>query len=101
MGKTDAIRIEIAYAGSDAQYLVTVEVPAGTTLAGAIEVCRDQGLLPEAAFRYPDHGIFGRRASPDHVLEPGDRVEIYRPLEVDPKEARRRRARLRRNRSRG
>ncbi len=100
MGKTDTIQIEVVYAASDRQYLVTVEVPAGTTIAGVIELCRSQSLLPEAAFRYPEYGIFGRKASADRVLEEGDRVEIYRPLEVDPKEARRRRAEIKRNRSR-
>jgi hypothetical protein len=41
----------------------------------------------------PAHlGIFSRKVAPDHVLGEGDRVEIYRPLILDPKEARRRRA---------
>ncbi|MBP1475725.1 RnfH family protein [Frateuria sp. MAH-13] len=38
-------------------------------------------------------GVFGRRVPPEHRLRDGDRVEIYRVLVVDPKEARRRRAR--------
>jgi putative ubiquitin-RnfH superfamily antitoxin RatB of RatAB toxin-antitoxin module len=41
-------------------------------------------------------GIFGERANLDDALEENDRVEIYRPLTVDPKEARRRRARKKR-----
>ncbi len=97
MEKTEAICIEVAYADPDRQYLVELEVPVGTTIAGAIELCRRRSLLPQAAFAYPDRGVFGRRAPEDRVLEPGDRVEIYRPLEVDPKEARRRRARCARN----
>jgi len=91
----------VAFAASDRQHLVTVEVPAGTTIAGAMELCRRQALLPEAAFAYPDLGVFGNRASASRVLEPGDRVEIYRPLEVDPKEARRRRAQCKRQRRAG
>ncbi len=97
MGKTDRIQIEVAFAESHRQHLITLEVPAGTTVAGAIELCRRRQLLPEAAFDYPDRGVFGRRAPADRVLESGDRVEIYRPLEVDPKEARRRRAQLKRD----
>lgn len=93
MGKTRTIRIEVAYAIPERQHLVTLDVPAGTTIAGALEHCREQHLLPDAAFDHPDLGVFGRRAPPSRVLEPGDRVEIYRPLKVDPKEARRRRAR--------
>ncbi|WP_425431870.1 RnfH family protein [Frateuria terrea] len=38
-------------------------------------------------------GVFGRLANPGQVLHDGDRIEIYRPLALDPKEARRRRAR--------
>jgi len=38
-------------------------------------------------------GIFGRRVPPEHPLRDGDRVELYRTLVLDPKEARRRRAR--------
>ncbi|MDH3315458.1 MAG: RnfH family protein [Gammaproteobacteria bacterium] len=82
----------MAYATPGSQHLVTLEVPVGTTIAAAVERCRDQRLLPEAAFQYSDLGVFGRRVRAERVLEPGDRVEIYRPLEVDPKEARRRRA---------
>lgn len=101
MVKTHKIRIEVVYATPERQDLVTVEVPVGTTIAGAIEVCRREALLPEAAFTNTDLGVFGRRESASRVLEPGDRVEIYRPLQVDPKEARRRRARTKRKRSAG
>lgn len=96
MGKTDCIQIEVAFAEPRGQHLITLEVPAGTTVAGAIELCRRRQLLPGAAFDYADRGIFGRRAPADRVLESGDRVEIYRPLKVDPKEARRRRAQRKR-----
>lgn len=92
MGKRQNIRVEVAYATPERQHLVTLEVPVGATIAAAIERCREQRLLPEEAFQYSDLGVFGRRAPAARVLEPGDRVEIYRPLEVDPREARRRRA---------
>lgn len=101
MGKGEKLRVEVVYAASDRQYLVTLEVPAGTSIAGAIELCRRQRLLPEAAFHHTDYGVFGRRAPATRVLQPGDRVEIYRPLKVDPKEARRRRAQCRRGRPPG
>lgn len=38
-------------------------------------------------------GVWGKRVAEDYLLRAGDRVEIYRPLLADPKEARRRRAR--------
>jgi len=85
------MKVEVAYATPAEQIVVEVELPPDATLAQAIDV---SGLLQQ----FPDidlhHGvgIFGeRRALTDTVCE-GDRVEIYRPLKVDPKDQRRRRA---------
>lgn len=87
------MRIEVAYALPDRQELIELDLDAGATVADAV---RASGL----AERYPEidpgkgpFGVFARRCDPARVLRPGDRVEIYRPLKVDPKEARRRRAR--------
>jgi putative ubiquitin-RnfH superfamily antitoxin RatB of RatAB toxin-antitoxin module len=49
--------------------------------------------MPEVAFDPSRLGIFSRRVTADDLLHDGDRVEIYRPLTLDPKDARRRRAR--------
>ena len=90
------ITIEVVYALPDEQALVTLTVPSGTTAAQAVA---QSGL----AERYPDidpatHGvgIFGRRVEPATPLSDGDRVEIYRPLQIDPKAQRRERARQQR-----
>lgn len=87
------MRVEVVYALSDRQELIELELEAGATVADAV---RASGL----AERHPDirpekgpFGVFARRCGPERVLRPGDRVEIYRPLKVDPKEARRQRAR--------
>lgn len=89
------MRIEVAYALPDRQELIELELEAGATVADAVRasglVERYPGIDPE---RGP-FGVFARRCGPDRVLRPGDRVEIYRPLKVDPKEARRQRARKR------
>lgn len=63
-----------------------VELAAGATLADAL---RAAGIAAEAP---PDVGIWGRGATLATPVCEGDRVEVYRPLAVDPKEARRRRA---------
>jgi len=83
--------VEIAYALPDQQVLLELEVEGGTTAQQAIE---RSGILQ----RYPGIqlgrgrvGIFGRRVELDAPLRDGDRVEIYRPLVADPREARRRR----------
>ena len=74
------------------QELVALEVASGSTLADAIA----QSGLPEMFDGFEldpaKVGIFGQKASLEQVLRDGDRVEIYRPLIADPKEARRQRA---------
>ncbi len=84
--------IEIAYCGGADQTLLCLQVPHGTTVAQAIQ---GSGLLaryPEIDLAVNRMGVFGVLCGPGDVLEPGDRVEVYRPLLADPKHARRRRA---------
>ena len=63
----------------------TLQLAAGATLRDAVAAA---GFSIEGL----KTGIFGKLAGPETVLRDGDRVEIYRPLALDPKEARRRRA---------
>lgn len=86
------IHVEVAYARKDDQAILPVEGAKGLT---AIEAIKRSGILarfPEIDLAANDIGVFGKVARPDRVLEPGDRVEIYRPLIADPKEARKKRA---------
>ncbi len=90
---TERIPVEVAFALPDEQAILPLEVPEGTT---AEEAIRQSGILqrfPSIDLSKNKIGIFGRLARLDSVLQPGDRVEIYRPLIADPKEARRKRAR--------
>jgi uncharacterized protein len=85
------LRIEIAYAEAQRQFLRRIELPEGATVADAIrasEVTRECNL-ELAGLRI---GIWSRLVDLSAVLANGDRVELYRPLKIDPKEARRRRA---------
>ena len=84
------MKIEVVDARPQAAYRVSVNLPAGATLRDALAACGLELDPARQAF-----GIFGRRAGLDQPLADGDRVEIYRPLAMDPKEARRRRARKR------
>jgi putative ubiquitin-RnfH superfamily antitoxin RatB of RatAB toxin-antitoxin module len=86
------VRVQVVYAQPLHQDVVALELEAGATLREAIE--RSGVLLrhPEIDSRRLRVGICGRLASPASILRDGDRVEIYRPLEVDPKEMRHRRA---------
>ncbi len=83
------IAVEVAYALPDRQVLLTIQVPAGTTAQQAVVqsniASHFADLHPETA----DLGVFGKAVPADHVLQAGDRVEIYRPLLADPKEVRR------------
>lgn len=85
--------IEVVYAHAARQYLVRLDLLEGATAAEAV---RRSGLLakmPETEVTCCRLGIFGRVVEPEQPLHDGDRVEIYRPLQADPKLARRARAR--------
>jgi putative ubiquitin-RnfH superfamily antitoxin RatB of RatAB toxin-antitoxin module len=81
-----SIRIEVVRARRDGVDTVTVELPAGAKVRDAIHASHMDANLGAV-------GIFGRRVAADAPLADGDRVEIYRPLVLDPKERRRQRAR--------
>jgi putative ubiquitin-RnfH superfamily antitoxin RatB of RatAB toxin-antitoxin module len=78
------LRVEVVDALPDRQRLIAVELEHGATVRMALAAA---GLAARHAV-----GVHGRRTSLDAPLADGDRVEIYRPLRADPKEARRRRA---------
>jgi uncharacterized protein len=82
------LRVEVVQAGRDGASIVALRLPAGATVADALRVAGIGGN-PAGV------GIFGRRVKADTRLADGDRVEVYRPLRLDPKEARRARARRR------
>ncbi|NUO72829.1 MAG: RnfH family protein [Frateuria sp.] len=85
------IAVEVVLALPERVLLRRVVLMAGATVAQAVAAAGfgDDGVQVD-----PQRlGIFGRRVAPDHILHDGDRVEIYRPLTLDPKDARRRRAR--------
>ncbi len=92
MQNNETLHIEVVYALPDAQYRIELQLPAGSTASAALE---RSGLLqrfPEIDLGNDRMGIFGRTVKPDYVLADGQRLEIYRPLLRDPKEARRERA---------
>ena len=88
-----AFTVEVAYALPEEQTLVQLEVEPGTTVEEAIRRSRVLERHPEIDLQRQKVGVFGKPSRLDAPLRPRDRVEIYRPLKVDPKEMRRRRAR--------
>jgi uncharacterized protein len=96
----ERIKVSLSYArppGTDGSHnplpiLRALDVDAGTTIGQAIE---QSGILqeaPEINLVTMPVGIYGKKKTLDTVLQPRDRIEIYRPLIADPKDARRRRA---------
>lgn len=88
----DRMAVEVVLALPDRQQVYRVELGQGASVMQAIEA---SGVLLDAPGLVidPDRlGVFARRVRPDDTLHDGDRVEIYRPLLLDPKDARRRRA---------
>lgn len=85
-------RVEVAYAAPSRQEVIELAVRPGASIE---QVIRESGLLerfPEIDLARSRVGIFGEIAGLRDPVRDGDRVEIYRPLLADPKEARRRRA---------
>ncbi len=86
------IRIEVAFGVPELQMLVALSVPADATVADAIRLSELSAAFPEHRFNELSAGIWGCPVAREQQLKNGDRVEIYRELEVDPMEARRLRA---------
>ncbi|MCA1779351.1 MAG: RnfH family protein [Xanthomonadaceae bacterium] len=87
--ESGALQVEVAIAWPELQVVVRLELQAGATVSDAIEASGLGKRFPQLDIRPDRLGVFGEKKRPDHALRNGDRVEIYRPLEVDPKTARR------------
>ena len=98
MAESPWLAIEVAYAPQPRTVLHTrLRLPAGSTVAQAIAAAQwhthpeVQALLAGQPDAVLTCGIWGKKTTLDHVLRDHDRVELYRPLQVDPKLARRER----------
>ena len=86
------ILIEIAYALPEEQVIISIKVPTKFNVKQAIEKSGIQKKFPDIDLSKNKVGIFGKKTTLDHLLKDRDRIEIYRPLILDPKEMRRKRA---------
>jgi len=91
------LKIEVVSAECESQRSVVLELAEGSTIVDAIAAAARIGGFPPVDFERVRCGVFGKLAEPETVLNDGDRVEIYRPLIVGATDARRRRARKRKN----
>ena len=99
MADFDLIRVEVAYALPHKQKIIALLVEPGTTALAAVQRSKITDHFPDLDIGSAKMGIFGQSlgtkgldSADKHILHAGDRVEIYRPLANDPKDARRKRA---------
>lgn len=88
------LSVEVVFATRNRQEIVRIELEEGALAIDAVHasgLCEGDSELAAGILKL---GVFGREISPDARLAEGDRVEIYRALSIEPKEARRTRARL-------
>lgn len=86
------LNVEVVYARRQHQDLLSLRLPAGATVADALQAAAARPPFDQLDLDSAPVGIFGDRVPRDQRLQDGDRVEVYRPLRVDPREARRLRA---------
>ncbi|MEC5217338.1 putative ubiquitin-RnfH superfamily antitoxin RatB of RatAB toxin-antitoxin module [Actimicrobium sp. GrIS 1.19] len=80
--------VQVCYALPERQLCIDLQVALGSTIADAVALA-----MPDIDLTRHRVGIFARLKTPETTLRAHDRIEIYRPLVADPKDARRRRAR--------
>lgn len=91
MEKNNIIEIEVAYATPITQRILVVKLEEGSTIEQAIVQSGILSLFPEIDLTKQKVGVFSQQKSLNDIVRQGDRVEVYRPLTIDPKEARRKR----------
>ena len=90
---SNTIAVEVAYALPDKQRIIKLDVPEGTTVMQAVIMSQMDSIFEDLTLSEDlKLGVWGKAVTGDRALVAGERVEIYRPLLVDPKEVRRARA---------
>lgn len=95
MGNADRFEVEVVYLAPGGEWRRRVQVPRGACVRDALAVSGFAAEHPEIDLARQPLGVFGAVATLDTPLSENDRVEVYRPLLIDPKQARRARARRR------
>ncbi len=83
------VKVELVFALADRQHLRTLVVAAGATVRDVIRSSDIQAEFADIDIGELTTGIWGREVEQSQMVKAGDRVEIYRPLELEPREARR------------
>jgi hypothetical protein len=88
----DDIAVEVVLALPDRAHRISLTLPVGSTVAEAVARSGLGRLVQAPSSLSGNVGRWGKACAPGDLLAAGDRVELYRPLTVDPMVARRRRA---------
>lgn len=86
----DRLRVEVVFALPELQVLTTVALAADSTVRDAIEASGLKRCFPDYDLDALAVGVWGDPVQREAVVRDGDRVELYRVLQMDPREARRR-----------
>ena len=88
------MRVAIVAPTPERQEVVELDLADGSTVEDALGRVRSHAAFAHVEWERARLGIWSRECTPETRLRDGDRVEIYRALEADPKAQRRARARL-------
>lgn len=86
------MNVELVYALPDVQYSLLLNLPESATVTDALNAAAQDVVFARFDFADAPVGVWGEVVGRSHVLGEGDRLEVYRPLQADPKAARRARA---------
>jgi putative ubiquitin-RnfH superfamily antitoxin RatB of RatAB toxin-antitoxin module len=92
MASNERINVQVLYAQADGAICREYQLPSGSTVHDALALAAQSPEFAAVDLPQATVGVFGRVVQRNQPLQPGDRVEIYRPLAEDPKTARRKRA---------
>ena len=89
MAEEKLLSVELVFGTAREQVLLKVVVAEGSTIGDAIGASHIQGLFPDDDLTSLSVGIWGKPADRNRRVRDGDRIELYRPLQMDPRDARR------------
>ncbi len=89
MDRNDLIDVELVFASAEQQVLLKTKVVDGITAREAINRSELAAKFPDFDFAQCPLGIWGRAVADTQPVRQGDRVEAYRQLLRDPRDARR------------
>ena len=89
MGTGEDLPIEVVAALPEEQVLISLSVSSGTTARESVQLADVRSKLPGLDITGCSLAVWGKPVPDDHVLKANDRVEVLRPLIIDPRDARR------------